>query len=143
MKKFTKDLSAPGVLPIAVLSTSVESIEVFDTNRVDAYRYELLGGQHTALAYSLGKKDCIAAKSPDNTLLQTVLAEVYVGLTDDEALRLASRHNTNSHFIHKLTHRDYTNYVSYRIQKSAESNVVYQPIASNNKKYYGLRLYRW
>ena len=50
MKKFTKDLSAPGVLPIAVLSTSVESIEVFDTNRVDAYRYELLGGQHTALA---------------------------------------------------------------------------------------------
>ncbi len=59
-------------------------------------------------AYSLGKKDSIAAKSPDNTLLQTVLAEVYVGLTDDEALRLASRHNTNSHFIHKLIHRDYT-----------------------------------
>ncbi|XP_064397804.1 uncharacterized protein LOC135344519 [Halichondria panicea] len=102
VKKFTKDPSAPGVPPIAVLCISVESIDVFDTNRVDAYKYELLGGQHTALARRI-----VAAKSPDNTLLQTVLAEVYVGLTDDEALRLASRHNTNSHFIHKMTHRDY------------------------------------
>ena len=34
------------------------------------------------------------------------MAEVYVGLTDEEALRLAQRHNLNSHFVHKVTHRD-------------------------------------
>ncbi len=107
VKKFTKDPSAPGVPPIAVLCISVNSLEEFETKRVDAYKYELLGGQHTALARRI-----VAAKSPENTLLQTVLAEVYVGLTDDEALRLASRHNTNSHFIHKMTHRDYVSHTN-------------------------------
>ncbi len=42
--------------------------------------------------------------------LQRVLAEVYIGLTDDESLCLASRHNVNGHFVHKMTHRDYVSY---------------------------------
>ncbi len=112
MKKFTKDPSAPGVPPISVLCISVESIEVFDTNRVNAYKYELLGGQHTALARRI-----VAAKSPDNTLLQTVLAEVYAcwsDMDDEAALRLASRHNT-SNFIHKMTYRDYVSKISVSI----------------------------
>lgn len=44
--------------------------------------------------------------------MQRVFSEVYVGLSDDESLRLASRHNTNGHFVHKMTHRDYVS-VSY------------------------------
>lgn len=32
---------------------------------------------------------------------------VYCGLTDEEALRLAARHNINGHYNHKMTHRDY------------------------------------
>ena len=101
-KKFEKDLSAPGVPPIAALCTSVSSLGDFDTKRKDAYRYELLGEQHTALA-----RREVAKKHPDNMQLQQVLAEVYVGLSDDEALRLASRHNTNGHFVHHMTHHDY------------------------------------
>ena len=46
-----------------------------------------------------------------NALFGKILAEVYIGLTDDEALRLSSRHNArytsykrgNGHFIHKMT----------------------------------------
>lgn len=65
------------------------------------YKYEVLGGMHTYLA-----KSQLAQEIPDNNLYKFVSAEVYVGLTDDKALRLAVRHNQNSHFTHKVTHRD-------------------------------------
>ena len=61
-----KDPSAPGVPLIAALCTSVNSLGDFDT---DAYWYEVLGGQHTALA----RKE-VAKKQPDNMQLQQVLA---------------------------------------------------------------------
>ena len=63
---------------------------------------EVLGGQHTAMA-----RQKVSAEYPGNTILKHILAEVYVGLSDDEALRLASCHNINGHFVHKMTHRDY------------------------------------
>ncbi len=69
------------------------------------YKYEILGGQHSALA-----RKAVALKHTDNMMLQKALAEVYVGLTDDEALRLSSRHNVNGHFVHKMTHRDYVSH---------------------------------
>ena len=69
------------------------------------YKYEILGGQHTALA-----RKAVALKHTDNMMLQKTLAKVYVGLTDDEALRLSSRHNINGHFVHKMTHRDYVSH---------------------------------
>ena len=43
----------------------------------------------------------------NNQLYNQVFAEVFVGLNDKEALRLASRHNENGHFIHRMTHKDY------------------------------------
>ncbi len=48
----------------------------------------------------------LADEYPDNPYFATAMAEVYLGLTDEEALRLAQRHNLNSHFVHKLTHHD-------------------------------------
>ena len=38
---------------------------------------------------------------------EMVSCHVYVGLSDEEALWLASRHNANGHFQHQMTHRDY------------------------------------
>ena len=72
-----------------ILSLNVED---FSIKRKDAYKYELLGGQHTALA-----RKAVLKQHPRNHHFQQVLSEVYVGLTDDEALRLASRHNSNGH----------------------------------------------
>ena len=43
---------------------------------------------------------------PDNPFYKTTMADVYVGLSDEEALRLAQRHNSTSHFVHAITHRD-------------------------------------
>lgn len=88
VKRFENDPSAPGVPPVAVLCTSVTSRSHFDITRKGAYRYEVLGGQHTTLV-----RQEVSSKDPENMLLKYILAEIYVGLSDDEALRLASRHN--------------------------------------------------
>ena len=77
------------------------TVEDFNSKHKKVYRYEVLGGLHTFLA-----KSQLAQEIPDNDMYKVVNAEVYVGLTDDEALRLAQRHNQNSHFTHKVTHRD-------------------------------------
>ena len=64
-------------------------------------RYEVLGGLHT-----LSAKTQLSVECPDNPFYKTTMAEVYVGLSDEEALRLARRHNSTSHFVHAVTHRD-------------------------------------
>ena len=43
--------------------------------------YEVLGGRHTSTAWAQ-----LHEEQPDNPLFSRVLCEVYVGLTDDEAL---------------------------------------------------------
>ena len=91
-----------GVPPIAVLCNDVDETEGFSERLKDVYKYEVLGGQHTSIARAQLNK-----KYPENPLYRSILAEVYVGLSDDEALRLASRHNVNGYFVHKMTHHDY------------------------------------
>lgn len=98
-KSIEADPSGPGVPPMAVLCIGVEE---FQERYKDSYRYEVLGGQHTAAA-----KNELLKENPTNAFYKHVYAEVYLGLDDKEALRLASRHNSNGHFIHKMTHRDY------------------------------------
>ena len=100
-KKIAKDPSGPGVPPVAVLCTSVNKMSEFNQRFKDVYKYEVLGGQHTSMARAE-----LHRENPENHLFQSILAEIYVGLTDDEALRLASRHNVNGHFIHSMTHWD-------------------------------------
>ena len=97
-QKMIADPSAPGATPMAVLCKGVDD---FNTKYKDVYKYEVLGGLHTMLA-----KAQLAQEFPENPFFSTATAEVYVGLSDEEALRLAQRHNLNSHFVHKLTHRD-------------------------------------
>ena len=54
----------------------------------------------------------------DHPLFSEALGMVYCGLTDEEALRLAMRHNVNGHFTHGLTHRDYVSCRVYILQLS-------------------------
>lgn len=103
-EKMVADPTAPGATPMAVLCRSVED-STFNTKYKDVYKYEVLGGVHTMLA-----KSQLAKEYPDNPYFSSAMAEVYVGLTDEESLRLAQRHNSNSHFVHKVTHRNLVNY---------------------------------
>ena len=92
------DPAAPGATPMAVLCKGVDD---FNPRYKDVYKYEVLGGLHTMLA-----KIQLTEEHPNNPYFTVAMAEVYLGLSDEEASRLAQRHNLNSHFVHKLTHCD-------------------------------------
>lgn len=100
--KMLNDPSSPGVPPIAALCVDEKEPSKFSRRLKDVYKYEVLGGQHISRARLELHKE-----HPENGLYGSILAEVYVGLSNDEALRLASRHNINGHYVHKMTHRDY------------------------------------
>ena len=36
----------------------------------------------------------------------SIFADAYIGLSDEQALRLAQRHNLNPHFVHKITYQN-------------------------------------
>ena len=97
------DPSAPGVPPPAVACKNVDKKESFKKQLQDAYQYEVQGGLHSVSAQQsiLEENDAFAKD------FSKVYALVYINLTDEEALRVASRHNINGHFNHKMTHRDY------------------------------------
>ena len=95
------DPSAPGSTPMAVLVKDMDGIGEFNEKYRNVYKYEVLGSLHTMVA-----KQQLSEEYPENPFFKSVLADVYVGLSDEESLRLAQRHNTTSHFVHKVTHRD-------------------------------------
>ena len=100
-EKMLLDPSSPGATPMAVMCQDVMSIDQFNDKFANVYKYEVLGGLHTYTA-----KYELAEEYPETPFFCQALAEVYIGLSDEQALRLAQRHNQNSHFIHKITHRD-------------------------------------
>ena len=51
--------------------------------------------------------NCTTTYNTDYEAFKDVPGIIYCGLTDDECLRLAARHNINGHFIHAVTHCDY------------------------------------
>jgi len=93
-----KDPAAPGRANMAVLCQEVSH---FNPQLKNAYEYEVLGGLHSYIA-----QQELNAEFPDNPFFKEVMADVYLGLTDEQALCLARRHNETSHYVHKITHRD-------------------------------------
>lgn len=100
--RLKEDPSGPGVPPLAIACKDVGKKEVFQHRHKDVYNYEVLGGLHGAKA-----RQALLTEHPEETVYAHVYCMVYCGLTDEEALRLASRHNINGHYNHKMTHRDY------------------------------------
>ena len=103
-EKMILDPSAPGATPMVVLCKDVINIQQFNEKFLNVYKYEVLGGLHTLKA-----KNQLIEEYPENPFYQQAIAEIHVGLSDEQALRLAQRHNLNSHFVHKITHRDLVN----------------------------------
>ena len=93
--------SAPGACPMAVLCNSVVCPEEFQSKRKNLYEYEVLGGLHSLMC-----KNQLSIEHPNNPYFKTAVAEVYVGLTDEQALCLARRQNDHSHLVHNVTHHD-------------------------------------
>lgn len=107
-KRMVADPTAPGACPMAVLCTDETD---FQAKYKDVYKYEVLGGLHSLLC-----KNQLRQEYPDNPYYKVAIADVYVGLTDEQALRLARRHNDNSHFVHHVTHRDLVSFYNFFYQ---------------------------
>jgi hypothetical protein len=87
----------PLYLYVKEMKTKLE----FSGNDVNEYRYEVLGGTHNVLAT---KK--LSVKYPDKKIFKGRYARLFVGLTDEESLWLASRHNSSGCFRHEMTYQD-------------------------------------
>jgi hypothetical protein len=63
--------------------------------------YEIIGGNNSRIALQELTKE-----HPDNNLFTSRMVAVYVGLSDQLVLRLASKHNRASGFTHEMTIQD-------------------------------------
>ena len=97
MEKHPNGSYEPLYLYVRGLQTKAE----FCKDKVNEYRYEVLGGTHNVLAT---KK--LSEEYPENTIFKGRYARLFVGLTDEEALWLASRHNSSGSFRHEMTFQD-------------------------------------
>ena len=55
----------------------------------------------------------LSKENPHNPFFRHIEAEVYCDLTDEQAVRLARRHNVNGHFVHKVTFGDLVSFCIY------------------------------
>ena len=74
--------------------------ESFDESKKEMYLCETLGGNHSrATLQAL----CEELENPP-TALRTRLVSVYSGLSNEEAYRLASKHNNATSLQHSMSH---------------------------------------
>ncbi|CAB3987115.1 Hypothetical predicted protein, partial [Paramuricea clavata] len=73
----------------------------FDKNMLSGYRYEVLGGTHNFLATK-----ALASKHPDCETFKGRCAPLFVGLSDQEALWVATKHNKTGSFRHDISFQE-------------------------------------
>ena len=66
----------------------------FDADDLEAYQYEMIGGNHSKEVFQMLVKDPILYRLQKSFLFR--LAAVYTGLTDKEALAFGRQHNRTS-----------------------------------------------
>lgn len=77
------------------------SKEEFDVSKVRDYKYEVLGGTHNTLATQE-----LHNEFPEEPAFMGRYAWIFFGLSDDDALWLASVHNKAGSFRHGMTFQD-------------------------------------
>ena len=100
LKKEMQDNPTTLVSPIVGL-VSLNSGDEYDNRHPNSYEYETIGGNNSRIALQE-----LSAQFPNNQCFKTRLVAVYVGLSDDDALRLASKHNRATSFTHSMTTQD-------------------------------------
>ena len=100
LKKEMQDNPTTLVSPLVGL-VALNSGDTYDNRHPNSYQYETIGGNNSRIALQE-----LAAQFPDNKCFKTRLVAVYVRLTDEDALRLASKHNRATSFTHSMTTQD-------------------------------------
>ena len=96
MKKNPSRLVSP-IVGIPVLSSQQE----FDQKHPNYYKYETIGGNHSRIALQE-----LLDEYPCDQRYKSRQVAVYSGLTNDQALKLAARHNQATSFTHVVTTQD-------------------------------------
>ena len=78
----------------------LEKHQEFDAKLAELYEYETLGGNNSRVALQQ------LVKESDDPTFRTRLASVYKNLSDDEALRLAAKHNAVTSLHHAVSTSD-------------------------------------
>ena len=84
-----------------VVPRGVASVDQFDAAKIDQYEYEVLGGTHLTLAT---KK--MHEQHPENAYFKGRMANIYVGLNDEQAIYLGAMHQKCTSFSHGVTYRE-------------------------------------
>lgn len=95
-------LENPTILVSPIIGlVCLRSGEKFDSKHPNSYKYETIGGNNSRIALQELNKTY-----PENLNYQARFVAVYVGLTEDLALRLAARHNRATDFTHSMKTQD-------------------------------------
>ena len=84
-----------------VLAKGITKKDQFELEKINEYKYEVLGGTHVVLATKH-----LREKFPHDANYSGRVARIYVGLNDEEALWLGAMHNQTGAFRHELTYRN-------------------------------------
>ena len=71
--------------------------ETFEESKKEMYQYETLDGNNSRVALQ-----ALSNEENSHPAFRTMLVSVYSGLSDDEAVRLAAKHNRTS-FYHAMS----------------------------------------
>lgn len=96
-----EELPSGNYKALFVLVKGIKKKEEFQTDKLEEYEYEVLGGTHVMLA-----SKHLHQKYPDNPSYDGRVARIYVGLSDQETLWLGAMHNNTGAFCHQLTYKD-------------------------------------
>ena len=72
--------------------------ETFVESKKEMYQYETLGGNNSRVALQ-----ALSNEENSHPAFRTRLVSVYSGLSDDEAVRLAAKHNRTTSFYHAMS----------------------------------------
>lgn len=78
----------------------VGSEEQFESKHPSSYKYETIGGNNSRIALQELMED------NSHQFFKTRMAAVYIGLSDDLALRLVPKYNKAIDFTHSMTTQD-------------------------------------
>ena len=88
------------VSPIVGL-VQLKANESFDSCHPQGYLYETIGRNNSRIALQE-----LTIEYPNNDSFKTRLVAVYIGLSDEEAVRVAAKHNRATSFTHSMTTQD-------------------------------------
>lgn len=85
------------IIGVPILRTGQQ----YDKKHPCSYKYETIGGNHTRIALQ-----DLMISHPHNNHFKSRMVAVYVGLSDEQVLRLAGRHNRATGYTHPITTQD-------------------------------------